>query len=70
VIIQAAGQVMPEREPTLEEWIAATQSCCGADWDNDDEKKSDDVQIEDEMPNSQRVDTTSCDHQPATDLAE
>ena len=25
----------PDKHPTLEEWIAATQSCCGVDHDDD-----------------------------------
>ncbi|OWK39056.1 hypothetical protein [Fimbriiglobus ruber] len=27
----------PEEHPTLEEWIEATQSCCGIDHDDDDD---------------------------------
>jgi len=32
----------PEPEITLEEWIAATQSCCGADnWEDDESRLPD-----------------------------
>ena len=30
----------PDEHPTLEEWIAATQSCCGVDHDDDGEVKA------------------------------